>query len=291
MNWDDLRILLAFERGKTLTGTSDECGLDVSTVYRRLRALESRLKTQLVDNVHGTLLLTPAGNQAARAAETMETSCDQFLKSINARDWLFKGKLRVALLDVFMDSCADAISDFRIKFPEIEIELLTSAWNSDNANSREADVAMQVSSNPNDTLIGRHVLHLEHAVFAHESLTQTYSKDWQRMPWIAYESEIVEPPIAQWMRTSGVGENIRVRVDTPLSLLQLAERGIGAAILAAPYAQKCKELVQVSDPIDAFSNDLWLITHPDLSRNVRVRAFVEHMSASIQDALVADSRQ
>ena len=73
VNWNDLRYLLAIERGRTLTSAARQLRVDDTTVSRRLAALQAILQTQLVQRqADGTMALTAAGQIVARHAEAME---------------------------------------------------------------------------------------------------------------------------------------------------------------------------------------------------------------------------
>ena len=56
----------------------------------------------------------------------------------------------------------------------------------------------------------------------------------------------------------------------------MAEAGGGACILPMVYAERSEMLVRLSEVLDGFDTDMWLLTHRDLRRNARVRAFFEH---------------
>lgn len=56
MNWADLQVLLAFQREGTLQKAAAKLGVDISTVSRRIRALETDLKAELFENVSGRLM-------------------------------------------------------------------------------------------------------------------------------------------------------------------------------------------------------------------------------------------
>ena len=49
MNWDDLKYFLAVAREKSISGGAKLLGVQHSTVSRRLRALEKKMGTQLIE--------------------------------------------------------------------------------------------------------------------------------------------------------------------------------------------------------------------------------------------------
>lgn len=69
---DDLRILVALAREKTLAAASRRLGIDHTTVTRRLRTLEDSLGAVLFERAEGRWLLTEFGQRAVERAECME---------------------------------------------------------------------------------------------------------------------------------------------------------------------------------------------------------------------------
>ena len=58
MKWDDLQILLAASRSRTMTEAAHRLGVDQTTISRRLKALESDLGLKLVvRNRDGSVLV------------------------------------------------------------------------------------------------------------------------------------------------------------------------------------------------------------------------------------------
>src|SRR5262249_13531121 len=72
-NWNDLRFLLAIQRGQTLGAAARQLHVDDTTVSRRLAALQSDLGTQLVrQRGDNRWVLTEVGKMVAGRAEAME---------------------------------------------------------------------------------------------------------------------------------------------------------------------------------------------------------------------------
>src|SRR5262245_45567057 len=69
----DLPLILALSRERTLAGAAERLGVDLSTVFRRLNALETRLRVRLFDRSTRGYQLTAEGERAAGAAERVET--------------------------------------------------------------------------------------------------------------------------------------------------------------------------------------------------------------------------
>ena len=283
MNWHDLQILLAFRRQGTLQKSAKALGLDISTVSRRLRALEAELDAPLVENIRGRLSLTAQGEAAARAAEAMEAESDSLHRALKGRDASLSGTLRVAMLDIFAEVHMDLLEAFKAAYPQVVLELLCSTSRTHSLTRREAEVAVRVARRPEETLVGRKVMPLDYAVYASEALVARGGRDWRDLPWIGYDLSSEARVTEDWMKRQGVRDKVRLRADSPAAIFRATEAGAGAAALSMPYAERRRGLVRLSDPLPGFATDVWLLTHRDLRRNARVRAFLDHMNEGLTE--------
>ena len=63
MQWDDLKIFLAIAREGSISGAAKRLAVQHSTVSRRLRSLEERLDTRLIERKTSGYALTEAGEE------------------------------------------------------------------------------------------------------------------------------------------------------------------------------------------------------------------------------------
>lgn len=66
-----------------------------------------------------------------------------------------------------------------------------------------------------------------------------------------------------------------LQIDDEVLLLEVAKAGMGLATLPCFYADPAPELVRVSSRDREPVLGIWLLTHPDLTRNARVRCFID----------------
>ncbi len=57
--------------------------------------------------------------------------------------------------------------------------------------------------------------------------------------------------------------------------------GLGLSVLPCYLAEREPEVVRLFPPDQALGVDLWLVTHGELRRTARIRAFVDFMTESI----------
>src|SRR5579863_10519159 len=95
-DWNELQLVLAVARAGSLTGAARALGIDHSTAFRRLQAIESRLALPLFERLPGgAYAATAAGERMAAAAERMEDEALSMARDIAGRDHRLTGRLRV----------------------------------------------------------------------------------------------------------------------------------------------------------------------------------------------------
>lgn len=156
MSWDDLRYVLAVARRGTLTSAGDELRVTHTTVGRRLRALECAMSVRLFDRTPDGLVPTPAGQELVAAATQMEAELQAARRRIMGRDAELHGALRVSIFDFLLWRCADALESFMRRYPRVDLTITTSL-DAVSLARREADVAIRLTDQPPELLLGRRV--------------------------------------------------------------------------------------------------------------------------------------
>lgn len=276
MNWSDLQILLAFEQEGTLQKAAQKLDVDISTVSRRLRTLETDLGAKVVENVSGRLVLTTQGERAVQAAVAMAEESDHLQRALQGKESQLVGILRVALLDLMVMFHQDLWQSFATRYPHISLELVSGTTRVHSLTRREADVAIRVADQPDDALVGMHAFRTEYAVYAHRAIADSTPDGWAELPWIGWDLSVNARKSHAWMEKQVPSEQIRIRVNSAIAQFTLVKAAIGACILPVAYADRNDELVRLSEDLEGFGTSIWLLTHRDLRRNGRVQAFLNH---------------
>jgi DNA-binding transcriptional LysR family regulator len=147
-----------------------------------------------------------------------------------------------------------------------------------NLGRRDADVALRPGLAPPDTLIGRRVAEVAFAVYASPAYlarAQAASGDLRRHIWVAPDDSLGETQVVRWLRSTLPSAAVALYADSLLALRDAAAAGIGVAALPCYLGDTSPQLVRMHPPIREMTTELWLLTHADLRRTARVRAFVE----------------
>ena len=83
------------------------------------------------------------------------------------------------------------------------------------------------------------------------------------------------------MRRHVPDAHVAFRADSFVALCQAAKAGLGLAVLPCCLGDAEPTLAHLDGPTDDLQTGLWVLTHLDLSKAARIRAFIEHMEAAL----------
>lgn len=289
-DWNDLRLVLAISRSGTLTGAAVTLGVNHSTAFRRLGALEEATGVRLFERLPGGVYApTPAGERMAAAAERIETEAAALDREIVGRDHRLTGRLCVTASETLAYRLLTAqIARFRTAHPGIIVELAI-----DNRllslSRREADIALRVARPKEGDLYGRKLADIAWSVYAGKALAEKLpplrEMRFERFPMIGWEAGVTGINTAEWLSRHGADDSFVYRTSSLVNQLVAAKEGIGIAVLPCYLGDPEPDLVRlVPGPVPALDRELWIVTHADLRRTARVRAFFDVVGEGIAAA-------
>jgi DNA-binding transcriptional LysR family regulator len=283
VSWDDYRTVLAVSLARSLAGAAEQLGVNQSTVFRRLGAMEERLGARLFERSRTGYSLTAAGEEMVKLAERMAEEITDFERRLTGHDLRPQGDLRVTTNDTLVVHLLTPIfASFRKKYPEITLDVVIGNQ-SLNLSKRDADVAIRATNDPPETLVGRRLADIPWAIYGAESLgvTTLDPVDYRAYSWIGLGDNLSGLKPGRWL-VQNVGEDrIGWKINTVLGLAEAVAEGAGLGLLPCFIAHTFPNLVPLSEPKQEFAGALWLLTHPDLRGTARVRVFMDHVAAEI----------
>jgi DNA-binding transcriptional LysR family regulator len=282
-SWDDLRCVLAIARGGSLGAAAQQLGLNHSSVYRRLDALEARLRVRLFERARTSYRLTIEGELMAEAAQRMEAEALAAHRRVLGRDLRLSGTIRVSTTDMLgLHLLPPLLREFPQRYPEIEIELSINNRLID-LTRRDADVAIRAADQAPDHLVGRRICKTASAAYAERAYLKRAGR--QRAladhEWLALDDSMAHAPQARWLREQVPQARCHCRFDSLEALLQGVRAGLGAGVLPCFVGDADSGLTRLTPPAFAGEFGIWVLTHPDLRRSARIRAFVNEIGALI----------
>ncbi len=283
-SWDDLQLVLAVARTGTLSGAGRTLGVSHATVFRRLGAVEARLGARLFERARSGYTPTAAGEDVAAAAARMADEVAGIGRRVAGRDLRPAGMVRVTTTDSLLQGVLSPIfARFRREYPEIALEVAVSPALFSLA-KREADVAIRPTDSPPENLVGRRVGRIAQAVYGRvaDFGGGAAAVDLDSQSWVGPDERMGYRQLERWMARSGHASRCLYRVDGTLGMLAGVADGLGVAVLPCYVADADPRLVRLGAPVAALEIELWLLTHPDLRRAARVRAFNDYVADALQ---------
>src|SRR5450631_3407252 len=157
LNWDEFRLVKAIAQARSLVGAAQALGLNHSTVFRRLAAIETAVGARLFERSRAGYQATAAGEEMVDLAGRMGESILEFERRVAGRDVKPTGELKVTTVDSFaMHLLPGILARFLKANPAMQVEIALSQQYL-NLSRRDADVAIRATSRPGDTLVGRRI--------------------------------------------------------------------------------------------------------------------------------------
>lgn len=281
VDWDDLRFVLKVAEAGSIAGAAESLQVNRTTVLRRINQFEQQLDAQLFDRHGSGYSLAPGAEELLSAAMEVEKTIDDLHRQILGKTLVLQGNLCVTTTDsLFSMVLAPHLAAFHRKQPGIRLELLVSNRRL-SLSRRDADVAIRSAVEPPEGLTAHRLRSLEFGIYCSKRYQTTHNaRHWSEHNWLGLDSPILEAPPGKWLTLNVPSERICLTVDSFLALRDLAELGLGLALLPIPLVESDGNLVRVFKDQPNLETSIWLVTHPDLARAARVDAFINHMLES-----------
>lgn len=157
LDWDEFRLVKAIADARSLVGAAEALGLNHSTVFRRLAAIESAIGARLFERSRAGYRPTAAGEEMIGLAGAMANSIVDFERRVAGRNVKPSGELRVATTDAIAIALSPPIlARFRAVNPGVQLDLIVAAQTL-NLPRRDADVAIRAANEPPEALVGRRI--------------------------------------------------------------------------------------------------------------------------------------
>ncbi|CAH1655840.1 LysR family transcriptional regulator [Hyphomicrobiales bacterium] len=286
--WDDFRLIKAIADARGLPAAAAQMGVNHSTVFRRLGQIEEALGVKLFERHRAGYALTPAGEEIVAVAERVDADITAVTRKLVGRELAPAGELRVTTNDsLLVHLLTSLFARFREAYPTIQLDIVLTNQ-ALNLSKRDADVAIRATDKPPENLVGRRIANVAWALYGRAS--DFPDPETQRnadlatlcnRTWVSLGDNLGSLNVVRFVRTHIAPENVGYKVNTVLGLAEAIEAGLGIGHLPCFIADARPSLVRLQPPDKQFEAQLWLLTHPDLRHNARVRALMDFLAAEM----------
>lgn len=276
IDYDDVRLVAAIAAAGGVRGAQSRLGTHIATIYRQLRELEKRTGGALFERFGDALVPTGRAGPFLDAAEELRDRLAEVERRVAAQDDRLVGPLNVTTADTLLDIACACLKAFGDAHPGIALSLEVNNSFAD-LGRREADIAIRPTLTPPETLVGRRVARFSYAVYAGDTPSEG---------WIGFDATLSALPAAQWLKANVADDVIGLRVNSLGAAAAAAEAGWGKALLP-DYLGTARRLSRLGETVEELASELWVLYHPDLKRNPRVRAFSDFAAKWLKTRLSA----
>ena len=270
VNWDDMRTVLALVRAGTLAGASEALGVSYTTVARRVQRAETMLGQSLFERHPEGYLPKAAAQDMAVTAARMEDQEHKLLRRMAGQDHNLSGSLTLTVPQLLIHAhLAPLLTRFADLYPDID--LVVKAGNDLlDLTRREADLAIRISADPGDTLVGRQLVTQRSACFATPEIAERAAHDPQApLDWILY-TDHKSPPKVAWAHHPNT--RIRGRFNDMMTMMAAAQAGLGALRMPIFLGRTAQGLVPLAEVPTTPYAPVWMLSHRDLQHSRKVAA-------------------
>lgn len=123
----DIKNLVTFINVAELnsfTKAAEVMGYSQSTVSFQIKQLEKELNSQLFDRINHTIMLTQRGREVLKYAQEIGRLTEELQDSMQEQK-MIRGYVRLAMSDSLCEEFFDEYGEFREKYPEISLKIVT----------------------------------------------------------------------------------------------------------------------------------------------------------------------
>ncbi|MEM6589730.1 MAG: LysR family transcriptional regulator [Pseudomonadota bacterium] len=286
LEWADMPYLLSVCEAGSLAGAARMLGVNHSTVFRRIEAVEARLGVRLFERLARGYVMTPAGERFYDRAILLCAGMDEIERELGGQDLRLEGPLTVTTTDSLLHCLAPVFGQFQEAHPDVELRLLSDVQAFD-LMQRDADIALRPTNAPPEHWIGRKLSALSFATYAHRDYWKTIQdEEPEGFHWVMLGDDLNQSPMSKITLRCKHEQAKCTVLNTMMSVFDMVNAGFGIAAMPCYLGEKHEALVRVHD-LDSSANwHLWLLAHPDVRRSARVHAFYNFAAKHITDEVL-----
>jgi DNA-binding transcriptional LysR family regulator len=263
-------------------------GVHHATVIRHIDALEKRLGTKLFQRHARGYTPTESGRDLLSVAQSAEERFGQLASRIKGQGETVSGELVVTAITGIADLMTPVFAAYLSDYPSVNIRFLTD-MRVFRLDYGEAHVAIRAGTAPQEPdNVVQPLMTMPYGMYAARKYVEkhgvpTSEADMAAHRYIGADQPESRAPFYRWLRDKVPPENIAFRVTEPSANLAALKAGLGIGFCDTHYAKQHDDLVEVFPARAEWSAPLWIVTHVDLHRTLKVQSFLTHLKKAAAD--------
>ena len=284
-NWDEIRTAFQVARLGTVSGAADVLGVHHATVIRHIDALEKRLGVRLFQRHARGYAATEAGRDLLGVAQATEEQFSQLSSRIKGQGETVTGELVVTSITGLADLLTPVMASFQTMHPGIVVRFLTD-MRLFRLDYGEAHVAIRAGGAPQEPdNVAQPLVRMRWGLYATRRYVAAHGmpggiEEFAQHRFISTDSPDTRAPFYRWLRETVPADCLTYLATEPASMEAALRADAGIGFLPARVAQGDPDLVEVLPPRPEWDSPLWIVTHVDLHRTLKVQSFLTHLKKS-----------
>ncbi|MFT6068071.1 MAG: DNA-binding transcriptional LysR family regulator [Bacteriovoracaceae bacterium] len=286
-NWEDLKYFMALANEKRLQKAAKLIKSNHTTVYRRILNFEQKFDIKLFESTPAGYFLTPAGEELYLKLEGLEERMDSIFNSIQGLETKLKGRILITTTHSIATTFLPKIlKKFKKKWPDLLVDLKVSNQFY-NLSKREADIAIRPASDVPLHLMGRNLGKLNFSLYGTKAYFKGNRKrenvfsNIEKHTFIALDESLEHLRSKKWLDSKLNDESRIYKVDDLTVMAKMCSEGVGLALLPHYFEGVYKNLDLIFEPKEFIGNDLWILTHKNMSKVPKVKTCTDFLYEEI----------
>lgn len=287
-NWDEIRTAYQVARLGTVSGAAEALGVHHATVIRHVDALEKRLGTKLFQRHARGYTPTETGRDLLSVAQTTEEQFGQLVSRIKGQGETVTGELVVTAITGIANLMSPVFAAYTEDYPTVKIRFLTD-MRVFRLDYGEAHVAIRAGGPPQEPdYVAQQLMTMKYGLYAARSYVEkhgapTTEAELASHRLIGAEASESRAPFYRWLRDRVPPEAISFRITEPAANTEALKAGLGLGFCDTHFAKQNQDLVEVFPARPEWDAPLWIVTHVDLHRTLKVQSFLTHLKKAAAD--------
>ena len=200
-------------------------------------------------------------------------------RQVSGRDSELGGRIKLSLPAVPVTHIAEAVAEFAIKYPRIELDITVSDDPVDLAR-READIAVRgipKHKRPPKDIVGIKLGRISMGYYVHRELLSAASRGLRELTCIRASGRALS--LGDLPNPDSLGLKSRHLIDGITPRTVAVTNKLGVAALPCFLARQYSDLMLLPGVPSAHWGHTWLLHHKDLRQSARIRALFKHLSS------------
>ena len=267
MNWNDLKVVLAISRSRSLKGASRDLGIDQSTVSRRLAAIEATLGGILFLRTKSGFTVTEWGEAVVAEAQEVESRILKLQDSLQLLSQQPAGVIRIAT-NYWMVThiLAPNLPSLLKQYPHIQPRLLGDTRGRSLAR-REVELGLWFEMGVEGSNIAIEIGEISYAVYCRRDL------DPAEAAWVSFWDPDASREPDRWLdKRLPVKDQLSTGASDAGAVAAAIKAGVGKGLIPNCLAGEHRDLLCLSPDRRELVRKVYVIVHPDMTENLRIKA-------------------